>query len=321
MLGSISLSARSLDPSLTIAVEVTEKTRGRSELTVWQKRYILRDQNLAAEAANPMLPERKDRTRFRRSETWLMAGLLLGGVIVGVSCAIYWRSHGELSRIFVTGTVTLVAGALLGGIVSLLIADFDRRRVQRAAQLEYISNVLGQLKTVCDCVDKGRTLIAAHQSAKTYGEQMREFIDARVKLLAVDRALRFDDRRQPIASVIENVRGMESYLNSLTDEFIEHYKNISRSQSIYEAKMKEAVTQKDATLTTLPENTPWRDLEGLPRLTDFLQPLEDGQYTRELIGGSLTEGRPQESGYSLQFLGQLDVASTRLRKALDSELN
>ena len=267
-----------------------------------------------------MVTERRDRTPFRRGEVRLMVGLLLGGVTVGVSCAIYWRAHGELSRIFVTGTVTLIAGALLGGIVSLLIADFDRRRVQRAANLEYISNVLGQLKTVYDCVDKGRRLIAAHQSAKTYGEQMREFIDARVKLLAVDRALRFDDRRRPIASVLQNVHRMEAYLNSLTNEFIENYKNISRLQSIYEAQIKEAVAQKDATLTSLPENTPWQELERLPRLTDFLKPLEEEHNANKAIGGSLSKKPFKKSGYSLIFLDQLDRASNRLRKALDSEL-
>jgi hypothetical protein len=275
---------------------------------------------MCAQAANTVVSERKDRTLFRRGEVWLMVGLLIGGVVVGVSCAIIWREHGELSRIFVTGTVTLVAGALLGGIVSLLIADFDRRRLQRAAEIDYISNVLGQLKTVYDCVDKGRTLIAAHQSAKTYGEQMREFIDARVKLLAVDRALRFDERRHQIESVNKNVAAMLSYLSSLTSEFIEHYKDISRSQSIYEAKMKKAVAQKGVNLSSLPKNTPWRDLRTLPQLTDFLKPVKDEQHSKDPVAGSLRKEPPELSRYAVEFVGQLDSASEELRQTLDSKL-
>jgi hypothetical protein len=246
-----------------------------------------------------MTPERKDRTRFRSREIRMLFGLLLLGVGLGVAGAIYWktRANDALSNIFVTGTVTLVFGALLGGVVSLLIADFDRRRVQRAAQLEFISNILNELKAVYDRVDRGRTLIAAHQSAKTYGEQMREFIDARVKLLAVERALRFDERRSVISAVMVDVEKMETYLHLLTKEFIEHYKHISRAQSIYEAEMKKGLEESPP---TLPDNLPWNELAKLETLQGFL--------------------RPTESNYSLDFIQSLDNASEKLRKALEAEL-
>ena len=257
--------------------------------------------------------ERKDRTRFRSREVLLMIGLLLFGVVLGVVAAYWSRADGDLSRIFVTGTVTLVFGSLLGGVVSLLIGDFDRRRVQRAAQLEFISNVLAELKGVYDQVDRGRTLISAHQSAKTYGEQMREFIEARVKLLAVQRALRFDERRRPIVPVLEDVGRMEEYLHSLTAEFVEHYKDISRAQSVYEARMKRALESglpAGDGEAQLPENSPWRELAKLPQLEDFMRPVDD------LKGGSAGGA----SRYYQSFLKPLDSASENLRKALELEL-
>jgi hypothetical protein len=250
--------------------------------------------------------EQKDRTRFRPREILLMIGLLLFGVVLGVGAAYWSRADRDLSRVFVTGTVTLVFGSLLGGVVSLLIADFDRRRVQRAAQLEFISNVLAELKGVYDRVDRGRTLIAAHQSAKTYGEQMREFIDARVKLLAVQRALRFDERRSPIVPVLADVERMETYLHSLTAEFVEHYKDISRSQNVYEARMKHALEKvPDEGDATLPGNSPWSELAELPQLEDFLRPVD----------GLEKATAARASKYTQSFLRPLDFASDNLRKA------
>lgn len=256
--------------------------------------------------------ERKDRTRFRSSEIRWMLGLLAAGVVLGVVAACLSKGDPQLSRIFVTATVTLVFGSLLGGVVSLLIADFDRRRVQRAAQLEFISNVLNDLKGVYDRVDRGRTLIAAHQSAKTYGEQMREFIDARVKLLSVLRALRFDERGSPILPVRAHVVDMEAYVHLLTAEFEQHYKDISRSQSIYEARVKHAL-EPPVPMTNagaaLPANAPWTELTELPRLKDFMRQVDDCE-----------EGNPNASEYCRSFLLALDRASDTLRKALDAEL-
>jgi len=257
--------------------------------------------------------ERKDRTRFRSSEIRLMLGLLVFGVVFGCVAAYLTRASPELSRIFVTGTVTLFFGSLLGGVVSLLIADFDRSRVQRAAQLEFITNVLADLKAVYDRIDRGRILIAAQQSAKTYGEQMREFIDARVRLLAVLRALRFDERGSPILAVRLEVEKMEAYVHSLTAEFEQCYKNISRSQSVYEARMKRALENLSAPVNVepqLPSNSPWSELSQLSQLKDFLRHVDD---CRE-------DGASGTSEYCRSFLLPLDRASDTLRMALDSEL-
>lgn len=255
----------------------------------------------------------KERTRFRSSEIQLMLWLLAGGLALGAAAAYWTRYNADVSKIFLTGTVTLFFGALLGGVVSLLIADFDRRRVQRAAQLEFISNVLNDLKGVYDRIDRGRTLIAAHQSAKTYGEQMREFIDARVKLLNVLRALRFDERSGAISSVRTEVEKMEGYLHLLTGEFEKEYKEISRSQSVYEALMEKALddpTSAEQALAALPGNFPWDALLKLEQLKDFLRPVDD-------CDEATASGA---SAYCRLFLLPLDRASDSLRQALETEL-
>ena len=254
--------------------------------------------------------------RFTSIELIGLVVVLVLGVLVGVTVSWATRtSHHELSKIFAGGAATLFFGALLGGVVTLLIAEFDRRRVLRAAQLDFISNVLADLKTVYDHVDRGRTLIQSHQSAKTYGDEMRNFIEARVKLRNVLRALNFDERGTPIiAAIRDRVASMEEYLTTLIDEFEEHYKRISRSQSLYEARMKkileESAFSSDAE-ALLPKNRPWEAIAELPQVVDFILPLKDS-----------TPLNPNpKSRYSRCFLEPLDLASQELRKALINEFS
>ena len=166
----------------------------------------------------------------------------------------------DLSKDFAAGTATLFFGALLGGVANMLIADFDRRRVRRAADIEYVLNVLADLKAVYDTVDRGRTLISAHRSAKTYGDEMKNFIEARVKLLQVERALRFDERGSSIEIIRSEVSRMGSFLRLLVEEFQHKSKETSRAQSVYEARMKKALDQLPVSQVDnppLPANTPW----------------------------------------------------------------
>ena len=61
-----------------------------------------------------------------------MVLLLVIGEVLGIGFSyLNHTSHKELSKIFAGGAATLWFGALLGGVVTLLIADFDRQRVQR----------------------------------------------------------------------------------------------------------------------------------------------------------------------------------------------
>ena len=253
---------------------------------------------------------RRDRTRFVASEVRVMLLLLVFGELMGIGAA-FWTRHinPDLSKLFATAATTLLFGSLLGGVVTLLIADFDRRRVQRAAQLDFIANVLADLKGVHDQVDRGRTLIKARRSAKTYGEEMVGFIEARVKLQNVERALRTDERRAPILRVRDEVLRMEQYLRELLEEYEEEYKEVSLAQSIFEAQLKRALEgppPRDESVAALPPNAPWEALVRLPRLADFLLPVPAPEH----------RSGKTASAYVRCFLGPLDAASEQLRGAL-----
>jgi hypothetical protein len=250
-----------------------------------------------------------DAARFRRGELRMLIGLVSLGVLSGAAGAAVAQRYGqpELFKILAEATATLLFGSLLGGALSLIVTDFDRRRLQRVAQLEFFTNVLRDLQDVYDRVDRGRTLIRAHKSAKTYGEEMKDFIAARVKLLNVKRALEFDERGMSISGIRKYVAEMEAYLSGLIGEFEQEYKDISRSQSLYEARMKssvEAVARRTAAEPSgsvadapalLPANEPWDRIAHLPVVNDF--PSAQG-------------------GYSTQFLDSLDAASQQLRNAI-----
>jgi hypothetical protein len=252
--------------------------------------------------------------RFRSKELLAMVLLLVIGEVIGIVSSYATReSNLGLAKIFAGAAITLFFGALLGGVVTLLIADFDRRRLQRAAQLDFSSNVLADLKSVYDRVDRGRTLIRAHRSAKTYGEEMRNFIEARVKLLNVVRALKFDERGKDLTNIGTSVMSMEEYLKTLIDEYEQKYKDISQSQNLYEVRMKYALEKSVSTQDAeakLPENTPWDEIARLESVADFMTPIENCN----------TNSPDSCSNYCRCFLYPLDDASERLRKILRDEL-
>jgi hypothetical protein len=231
-----------------------------------------------------------------------MVAILLLGEAVGIAVTFLTRkSNTDLSKDFAAGTATLFFGGLLGGVANKLIGEFDRRRVRRAADIDYILNLLTDLKAVYDQVDRGRTLISANRSAKTYGDEMKNLIEARIKLLQVDRALKFDERASAVAGIRSEVGRMEGYLSRLVEEFQNNYKETSRAQSVYEARMKKALDQlplSDVGNAPLPVNTPWEMVRELEQVHDLLQAV------------------PGSSGYSREFVDPLDKASEELRKAL-----
>jgi len=264
---------------------------------------------------------RKEWMQFSPRATHLMIGLLVAGEALGFGMWYLTRgSYQVLSDEFAKGSITLLFGALLGGIVTQLIAEVDRGRVRRAAQVDFISNVLSDLKSVYDGVDRGRTLIVAHQSVKTYGDEMRNVIEARVKLKTVVRALLSDERRVPILGVRDEVEEMEEYLKSLTDEFEANYKRLSRQQSIYEAAMKTAVDRVAAAqgeAEELPKNTPWDALVRLPALADLIKPWS---HEAAQDPGTMSSPRHYATRYGRSFVQRLDAASQELREALIDEL-
>jgi hypothetical protein len=196
-----------------------------------------------------------------------------------------------------TGASTLLFGGLLGGLVKLLLEDVDRHRAARADEAQFLRNVLADLKSVYDQTERARVLIAAHRSAATYRDEMKNVIDARVKLRNVGRALHDDD---DLAVVRACVKAMDGYLTWLLGDYEDRFKEISRQQRVYESQMAAAlgaIEKEPAREPDLPENKPWRSLSELESIEDLLDRGDGTRYERE-------------------FVSQLDEASRILRRHL-----
>jgi len=224
---------------------------------------------------------------------------------------------GSLEDTLLTATTALVFGAFFGGIVKLWLDDYqrarDRRdeelelaRAQRAEQARFTTAVLADLKSVYDRVERVRILIAAHRSALTYGNEMRDLIDAEVQLRNVIRALDQGTSGIPEGALGDlrlAVRSMETYLKSLTGEFRDEYKPIADRQRIYEAQFKRLLSDhegEDWSAIEPPANRAWSEIERLPKLREFR--------------GLETQG--ESADYARDFVRALDLASWILRGEL-----
>ena len=211
----------------------------------------------------------------------------------------------DLKKALQTAALTLVFGGLLGGLVKVLLDDFDRGRQQRAEQAAFLTQVLSDLKGAYDRAERARILLPAHRSVKTYGNEMRDLIDARVRLLNVDRAVQIQSAhgdRNAWNEIRRQVATMAAYLETLVGGF-STYKDISEEQRKYEVLMQryvEKVEKDPLAAGKPPQNTPWQEINGLPGVQDFLG--------------------TGDTNYKTKFLASLDEASklitAELRKIL-----
>jgi hypothetical protein len=224
----------------------------------------------------------------------------------------------ELSKYVQRAAITLIFGAVLGGVVKILLDDFDRRRQQRADHAQFIINVLADLKAVYDRVDRVRILLPAHQSALTLGNEMQDVIDARVQLRNVIRAL--ETRRDP-DSQSQDSEKLKEHVRVLIRAFQSIYRYIADLERVYEAqinaqldKMDEKADPKRITkeVRRLP-NRPWEELCELHEVRDFigadskLQCIQAGQSAQQQQYGD---------DYRSQFVDCLHEATKILRKQL-----
>jgi hypothetical protein len=213
----------------------------------------------------------------------------------------------ELKKALQTASLTLIFGALLGGFVKLLLDDFDRGRQERAEHAEFLIRILSDLKSVYDRTERAKVLIPAHQSVMTYGNEMRDLIEARTRLLNVIRAIKVQDVSGVEGDWVPlqvHIETMEAYIRRLIDDFQDHYKELSATQSKYEAKIKAYVekAEKDPLQAGQPpDNKPWEKIKELDSIKDLLNLDEKGM---------------KETNYYKQFVSQLDHASDLLTKQL-----
>lgn len=229
---------------------------------------------------------------------WTACLLVAAGAVAGY----VWASKltGKPQEALFVASTTLVFGALLGGAVKFLLEDLQRLRERRAEDARFVKQMLDDLKSVYDRVERARILIAAHQSALTYGNEMRDLIDSEVQLHNVIRAIEtkrdvlngHKEHRKKLETLIDRMRG---YVHELTKEFRGEYKGISNEQNVYEAKAKLARESAEP----LPPNEAWDHMRGLKRLAEFLD-FESSS----------------SGGYDSSFVQMLNAATWILRAEL-----
>jgi hypothetical protein len=246
------------------------------------------------------------------------------GSVAGFGAAALFDTSQRTHENIQLASLTLLFGALLGGVIKLLLDDVQRARERRAEQARFVAKMLDDLKSVYDRVERTRILLPAHRSALTYGKEMRDLIDARVQLLNVVRAT--DSETSGIGEVVHDlrraVRAMERYLEGLTDEFQDKYKGISDKQRIQEARVtgRLKALEKDPGAPDPYEeiadgNEAWKEItERLQAVSAFME--DRGSETE----APLSEGQPilleTPHPYTKEFVDPLDLASWLLRSEL-----
>jgi len=193
----------------------------------------------------------------------------------------------ELRKALYAASVTLIFGGFFGGLLKILFDDFTLTRQRRQDNAQFVANVLNDLKSVYDRVGRVRILIPAHRSAKTYGAEMRDLIDARVTLRNVVRALqrRTEGLSETARSQVSaHVVSMEQYLEKLTSEFRSEYKRLSNHQRVYEARvdagLKATSGQESADQASQPDDM-WAELQKLKEVQGLIDESDSSPYRRE----------------------------------------
>jgi hypothetical protein len=158
-------------------------------------------------------------------------GLVVPWMLLPIPTQAPLTYRGELLK----ASLNVSTGIILTVVVAMLVEAHRIRSARRVADHELHRALISQLRNVDDQVKSAALLINAHQSARTYGEQMRRLIEVRVSLLnarhtvhAEERAFRGDTIQTQLLSHLD---AAAVYLQKLTAEYQEHYLRVSRIQS------------------------------------------------------------------------------------------
>lgn len=232
--------------------------------------------------------------------------LVVSAVGMAVWALAYWISYGDdsphaLLTAFGKAGLTLAFGAVAGGFVAHLFRRWDKHRADLAAEQAFYRAILDDLKSVHDRVERARLLIDAHQSAKTYGEQMRILPDADITLHNIRRAL-----RPGYADVLEDIekplKACSAFIKGLTGEFRIHYKKISNAQL-----RDEAINEHRC------EQLAKGDIEK--EAVKFAR--EGWEMIAKLEALKVLRDEAEWDKYYIAFRWHIDLASFHLRKRLD----
>jgi hypothetical protein len=150
-----------------------------------------------------------------------------------------WRATGKLEELLFGAAVTLVFGATLGGIISLLLDNARKLQERRREQARFVQAVLDDLKGAHDRVERVHIMMGAYPSVPAYGKGMRELLEAKIGLRNVERALETDAQPWSEPCVTEIAR-MRTYAGELVNEYAANY---ARLRDAHEADARAAREQ------------------------------------------------------------------------------
>ena len=227
----------------------------------------------------------------------------------------------ELALEMAKAAFALGVGASAGVVVKRILEQAKEARRAQAQQRQLKQLIVTNLKAVGDGLETARLLMLAHQSAKTYGEQIRRITSAYVRLLGIRRTIESGEVELGSAgrALQESMAKMLAYMNNLCEEYREKYLRVSRLQRLDEklnkdAEGKHAVGQD-------PERVGWsscawdliHDPEEFPALADLLAPgPQHGRYFRGPLESVCSELRHQiaASHRESEIMAQPDAAES-----------
>jgi hypothetical protein len=165
----------------------------------------------------------------------------------------------------------LLVVVVFGSIASFIVNWYNLQRQRYEALREFRKTVLTRLNNAYARTKKARRLLRAKGLRKAeiagavrtvvqqtpYGQQMEDINDTQLSLEAIGTEINASVSSFTNAPrLVARIRAMDSYLNSMIDEYEEGFQNFA-----------------DASIT----------LEDLPRLSDFLGPYENSQFGKEFV--------------------------------------
>lgn len=246
----------------------------------------------------------KNYKKMKKSRLYLLL-VIISGLTLWAS--ILWLTWGEkapntlLIDIGKSGA-SLSLITVIGGLTQQILKERENAKQQREATYTFYRNILTDLKSVFDKVEKARLLIEAHRSAKTYSEQCRELINGVVILHNIKRATNtifpiLDEDIRP------SINAMSLFIKELLKEYRNNYKEIALLQEVYEERknqFKKSILNKDNITEKDFRSEAWEKIQGLPKLSI----LRDDNKFHE---------------YESKFLQHLDYSSKILRTRLPVE--
>jgi len=236
----------------------------------------------------------------------LFTVVIIGLSIWGAMLVLTWGDNSPNELLLDLGKTgaSLSLISVIGGMVQWILKVRESEKQKENEKLIFYKNILADLKSVYDNVEKARLLIEAHRTAKTYGEQMRELIRGVVTLHNIKRALNpeFPKLQEELKP---NIDSMNQFIKGLLNEYRDNYKRISILQELDEVKKDILKKSKEADLNPgiedneIPANA-WEQIKGLKKLAV----LRDDDKFNEYKGG---------------FLSHLDKASMILRARIPVE--